>query len=249
MISRRRLIAGLGTGSLLLSGCDRLGQSPRFQSLLDLGEKLTYRVQRGLTDRTALAAEFSAADMSPVFRSNGNTMPRSAAYRQHLASNFRDWRLVINGLVGKPLALSLAELRALPARTQITRHDCVEGWSAIGKWQGVPLGTLLTKAQLSSQARYLVFHCADDFGGTNYYESIDMVDAFHAQTILTWSLNDQALPVANGAPLRLRVERQLGYKHAKYVMGVQAVASLRGFGQGRGGYWEDQINYEWYAGI
>jgi DMSO/TMAO reductase YedYZ molybdopterin-dependent catalytic subunit len=251
VISRRKLIAGLGagTGSLLLGGCDRLGESPRFQSLLDLGEKLTYRVQRGLTDRTALAAEFSAADLSPVFRSNGNTMPRSIPYRQHLASNFRDWRLVIDGLVGNPLSLSLADLRRLPTRTQITRHDCVEGWSAIGKWHGVPLGMLLKQAQLSSQARYLVFHCADDFSGTNYYESIDLVDGFHAQTILAWGLNDQTLPVANGAPLRLRVERQLGYKHAKYVMRVEAVNSLRDFGQGRGGYWEDQINYEWYAGI
>ena len=251
MMTRRRLIAGLGVGTsgLLLGGCDRLGESPRFQSLLDLGEKLTYRVQRGLTDRTALAAEFSAADMSPEFRSNGNTMPRSTAYQQHLTSNFRDWRLVIDGLVGNPLALSLADLRRLPTRTQITRHDCVEGWSAIGKWHGVPLGMLLKQAQLSSKARYLVFHCADDFRGTNYYESIDLVDAFHAQTILAWGLNDQALPVANGAPLRLRVERQLGYKHAKYVMGVEAVDSLQGLGQGRGGYWEDQINYEWYAGI
>jgi DMSO/TMAO reductase YedYZ molybdopterin-dependent catalytic subunit len=151
--------------------------------------------------------------------------------------------------VDNPLALSLADLRGLPTRTQITRHDCVEGWSAIGKWHGVPLGLLLKKAQLRSQAHYLVFHCADDFGGTNYYESIDLIDGFHAQTILAWGLNDQALPVANGAPLRLRVERQLGYKHAKYVMRVEAVDSLRGFGLGKGGYWEDQVNYEWYAGI
>jgi DMSO/TMAO reductase YedYZ molybdopterin-dependent catalytic subunit len=251
IITRRKLIVGLGasTGGLLLSGCDRLGQAPRFQSLLDLGEKLTYRVQRGLSGRTALAAEFSAADMSPVFRSNGNTMPRSADYARHLAGNFSDWRLVIDGLVDNPLALSLADLRSLPIRTQITRHDCVEGWSAIGKWHGVPLGLLLKKAQLRSLARYLVFHCADDFGGTNYYESIDLIDGFHAQTILAWGLNDQVLPVANGAPLRLRVERQLGYKHAKYVMRIEAVDSLRRFGLGKGGYWEDQVNYEWYAGI
>ena len=251
IITRRKLIVGLGasTGGLLLSGCDRLGQAPRFQALLDLGEKLSYRVQRGLSGRTALAAEFSAADMSPVFRSNGNTMPRSADYARHLAGNFSDWRLVIDGLVDNPLALSLADLRSLPTRTQITRHDCVEGWSAIGKWHGVALGLLLKKAQLRSQARYLVFHCADDFAGTNYYESIDLIDGFHAQTILAWGLNDQTLPVANGAPLRLRVERQLGYKHAKYVMRVEAVDSLRGFGLGRGGYWEDQVNYEWYAGI
>lgn len=251
MITRRKLIAGLGAsaGGLLLSGCDRLGESPRFRSVLDLGEKLTFRVQRGISARMALAAEFSPADMSPVFRSNGNSMPRSADYARHLAENFRDWRLAIDGMVSNPLSLSLTELRSLPARTQITRHDCVEGWSAIGKWRGAPLGMLLNRAQLSSRARYLVFHCADDFSGTPYYESIDMVDAFHPQTILAWELNDQALPIANGAPLRLRVERQLGYKHAKYVMRVEAVESLRGFGRGKGGYWEDAINYEWYAGI
>ena len=251
MITRRTLIVGLGAGAggMLLGGCDRLGESARFRSWLDLGEKLTYRVQRGIIDRNALAAEFDAADLSPVFRSNGNTMPRSAAYARHLAGNFREWRLVIDGLVGNPLALSLEELRRLPARTQITRHDCVEGWSAIGKWHGVPLGGLLQKAQMSSQARYLVFHCADDFNGTNYYESIDLVDAFHPQTILAYGLNDKVLPVMNGAPLRLRVERQLGYKHAKYVMRIEAVDSLRRFGRGRGGFWEDSANYEWYAGI
>ena len=251
MITRRKLITGLGAGAggLLLGGCDRLGESARFRSALDLGEKLTYRVQRLITDRNALAAEFDAADLSPVFRSNGNTMPKSADYARHLASNFREWRLVLDGLVGRPLALSLEELQRLPARTQITRHDCVEGWSAIGKWHGVQLGRLLQLAQLSGTARYLVFHCADDFNGAKYYESIDLVDAFHPQTILAWGLNDKVLPVANGAPLRLRVERQLGYKHAKYVMRIEAVDSLQRIGAGRGGYWEDSANYEWYAGI
>jgi DMSO/TMAO reductase YedYZ molybdopterin-dependent catalytic subunit len=251
MITRRNLVTGLGAsaGGLLLSGCDRLGESPRFAALLDQGEQLTYRVQRGISDRRALAPEFSAADMSPVFRANGNTMPRSPDYARHMAAGFNDWRLQIDGQVGSPLAISLADLRAMPTRTQITRHDCVEGWSAIGKWHGVSLGMLLKRAQLSSQARYVVFHCADDFGGTAYYESIDLIDAFHPQTILAWGLNDQALPVINGAPLRLRVERQLGYKHAKYVMRVEAVDSLKRFGGGKGGYWEDVINYEWYAGI
>lgn len=251
MITRRKLIGGLGAGAggLLVGGCDRLGESPRFQSLLHLGEKLTYRVQRSITDPSALAREFSASELSPVFRSNGNTMPKAPDYVRHLAAGFREWRLTLDGLVANPLALSLAELRRLPVRTQITRHDCVEGWSAIGKWTGVPLGVVLQQAQLSSQARYLVFHCADDFRGTNYYESIDLIDAFHPQTMLAWALNDQALPVSNGAPLRLRVERQLGYKHAKYVMRVEAVDSLRSFGLGKGGYWEDQGDYEWYAGI
>jgi DMSO/TMAO reductase YedYZ molybdopterin-dependent catalytic subunit len=137
----------------------------------------------------------------------------------------------------------------MPTRTQITRHDCVEGWSAIGKWHGVPLKMLLDAAGLRESARFIVFHCADRFGALPYYESIDLVDAFHPQTILAWALNDALLPVPNGAPLRLRVERQLGYKHAKYVERVEAVASLASVGGGRGGYWEDVADYEWYAGI
>lgn len=137
----------------------------------------------------------------------------------------------------------------MPQRAQITRHDCVEGWSAIGQWAGTRLDSLLDAAGLLRSARYVVFHCADDFGGTPYYESIDLVDAFHPQTILAHTMNGRTLPVAHGAPLRLRVERQLGYKHAKYVMRLEVVESLDNLGAGRGGYWEDQIGYEWYAGI
>jgi DMSO/TMAO reductase YedYZ molybdopterin-dependent catalytic subunit len=140
-------------------------------------------------------------------------------------------------------------LKALPQRTQITRHDCVEGWSAIGRWTGPVLGPILQYAGLSDAARYIVFHCHDDFGGTAYYESIDLADAFHPQTILAWALNGQALPVQNGAPLRLRVERQLGYKQAKYLRGIEAVASLDHVGGGKGGYWEDVADYAWFAGI
>ena len=103
--------------------------------------------------------------------------------------------------------------------------------------------------RLQPEARYIVFHCADDFRGTAYYESIDLVDAFHPQTILACGMNDADLPVGHGAPLRLRVERQLGYKHAKFVMRVEAVASLAGIGQGKGGFWEDTVDYDWYAGI
>jgi DMSO/TMAO reductase YedYZ molybdopterin-dependent catalytic subunit len=152
-------------------------------------------------------------------------------------------------LVARPLSLSLTDLGQLPQRAQITRHDCVEGWSAIGKWQGPRLGDVLRAAGLRDAARYVVFTCADRYGGAPYYESIDLVDAFHPQTILAWALNDRFLPVANGAPCRLRVERQLGYKHAKYLMRVDAVASLDGIGKGQGGYWEDNVDYDWYAGI
>ena len=136
----------------------------------------------------------------------------------------------------------------MPRRTQITRHDCVEGWSAIGQWTGAPLKLLLNAAGLRSSARFIVFHCADLYGGHPYYESIDLIDAFHPQTILAWGMNGARLPVGHGAPLRLRVERQLGYKHAKYVMRVEAVDSLARVGLGKGGYWEDYQQYEWYAG-
>jgi DMSO/TMAO reductase YedYZ molybdopterin-dependent catalytic subunit len=248
MISRRSLIGSLGAG-VLLAGCDRLNRSPAFNDVLRGAEGLTMRAQRIITDRSALAREFGEADLSPVFRANGTRMPSSPDYAAHAASRFADWRLVIDGLVTRPLSLSLADLGRMPARTQITRHDCVEGWSAIGKWTGTPLRLILDAAGLRQKARYLVFHCADTIGGRPYYESIDLIDAFHPQTILAWGLNGSLLPVANGAPLRLRVERQLGYKHAKYVQRIQAVESLAGIGKGKGGYWEDGSNYEWYAGI
>lgn len=250
-ITRRRMIASLGAGAggLLLSGCDRINRSAAFQSAQSAAQGLTMSAQRLVIDRGALAREYVGADMSPVFRTNGNVMPASAAYRAHAATNFADWRLVVDGLVARPLALPLDRIRRLPSRAQITRHDCVEGWSAIGKWTGAPLRLLLQGAGLRQEARYIVFHCADDFNGIPYYESIDLIDAFHPQTILAWAMNDRPLDIGHGAPLRLRVERQLGYKHAKYVMRVEAVASLAGIGLGKGGYWEDRSGYQWYAGI
>lgn len=251
LLTRRKLLttASLAAPALLLGGCDWLGSSPSFQEIvLGSGEWLSYRVHR-LIGPSAMAREFDPSEMSPVFRTNGNTEPRSNAYQRHAATGFADWRLVVDGLVTTPRSWSLAELRAMPARTQITRHDCVEGWSAIGKWTGVPLGALLHAAGLQPQARYAVFHCADDFNGTDYYESIDLIDAFHPQTILAYGMNDADLAMGHGAPLRLRVERQLGYKHAKFVMRVELVASLSEIGQGKGGFWEDVINYDWYAGI
>jgi DMSO/TMAO reductase YedYZ molybdopterin-dependent catalytic subunit len=249
-ITRRKVVTGLAIGApALLLGCDRLGASPSFrQMVLQTGEWLSYRVHR-LIGSNSLAREYDPSDMSPYFRTNGNTSPRSADYRQHASEGFVNWRLQVGGLVRAPRGYSLAELRALPSRSQITRHDCVEGWTAIGQWIGVPLGTLLDQVQLQPDARYLVFRCADDFNGRPYYESIDLVDAFHPQTILAYGMNGGELSVGHGAPLRLRVERQLGYKQAKYVMGIEAVASFGGIGQGRGGFWEDVAFYDWYGGI
>ncbi len=250
IITRRKLItsATIGAG-ILLSGCDALNRNPAFQNILASAESANFTVQRALGDRMKLAREYEVADLSPKFRANGTRAPRGAEYNASAAQGFADWRLRLTGLFDKPQQFSLDAIRSLPQRTQITRHDCVEGWSAIGQWSGVPLKILLDLAQLKNSARFLVFHCADRLGGRPYYESIDLLDGFHPQTILAHRLNGQPLPMENGAPLRLRVERQLGYKHAKYVTGIEAVASLAGIGEGKGGYWQDVANYEWYAGI
>ena len=251
MISRRQIVGsmGLSAGGLLLSGCDRVAATPAFRGFVEGAEGLTLDFSRLVTDRGALAREYGAAELSPVFRANGTRMPNTPLYQALLADGFADYRLVIDGMVRRPLALSLDQIRALPQRTQITRHDCVEGWSAIGRWTGPQLAPILRTAGLLPQAKYIVFHCADGYGASAYYESVDLIDAFHPQTILAHTLNGQPLPVANGAPLRLRVERQLGYKHAKYLMRVEAVESLAGIGAGKGGYWEDSNDYAWYAGI
>jgi DMSO/TMAO reductase YedYZ molybdopterin-dependent catalytic subunit len=251
ILSRRSLAAGAvaSLGGLLLSGCDRLSRAPSFLKVLDSAEGLTYRAQRLLQSGQPLAREFSRADLSPVFKVNGTENPGGHAYTELLNSGFADWRLAVGGLVARPLSLSLTQLRALPGRTQITRHDCVEGWSAIGQWSGVPLSRLLSLAGLQPAARFIVFHCADQLApGSPYYESIDLIDAFHPQTIMAYDLNGAPLEVGHGAPLRLRVERQLGYKHAKYVMSIEAVDRLDNIEGGKGGFWEDR-GYEWYAGI
>jgi len=253
--NRRGWLKGVAASAsgLWLAACDRLNDDPRVQATLQGAEGLTRRVHRTLIDRKALAREFAEADISRDFRANGSISPGDAAYRTLLETGFADYRLVVDGLVEHPMALSLADLRGLPSRTQITRHDCVEGWSSIAKWRGARLGPLLDRAGVKPQARYIVFHCFDSLeqtadGTGQYYESIDLVDAHHPQTILAYEMNGRALPVAHGAPLRLRVERQLGYKHAKYVSRIEAVSDFKAIGRGQGGYWEDR-GYEWYAGI
>jgi DMSO/TMAO reductase YedYZ molybdopterin-dependent catalytic subunit len=249
LITRRATLLGIGGSGLMLSGCEKISQIPGFRGMLESAEHLSRGGQRlVLTSSRPLAREYQRSDITRNFKANGTVRPQTAEYQRLLMGEFSDWKLKIDGLVENPVELSLQEIKALPSRTQITRHDCVEGWSAIGEWTGVPLSNLLQTAQLKPNARYIVFRCADELLNSLYYESIDLIDAFHPQTIMAYQMNGQMLPVPHGAPLRLRVERQLGYKMAKYVMRIEAVESFGHLGRGRGGLWED-LGYEWYAGI
>jgi DMSO/TMAO reductase YedYZ molybdopterin-dependent catalytic subunit len=255
MINRRSLLTGLAAGGLLpLAGCSLDSRSPGVMSILDKAEYLTEGVQRALlAPRLALAPEFSPGMITPTFKPNGSIDPDDPDYVALRQNGFADWKLAVGGLVERPMSLSLADLRALPSRSQITRHDCVEGWSCIGQWKGAQLSALLAIAGLKPQARYIAFFCADTLEQTldntgRYYETIDFVDAFHPQTILAYEMNYAPLKVEHGAPLRLRVERQLGYKMAKYIMRIEAIDSFARLSRGQGGFWEDR-GYEWYAGI
>ena len=258
-LSRRRLLtaASLGLSGLALSGCDAFDflqdRDDRVRDFLEGANGLTYRAQRLLTGRDSLAQEYSEADIRQPQRPNGVTAPDDETYKALLANDFADWRLEVTGLVARPLSLSRQQLMNMPARTQITRHDCVEGWSCIAKWTGVPLALVLDAAVVKPNARYVVFHCLDTIerslsGEVKYYGSIDLIDARHPQTILAYGLNGKPLPVENGAPLRARVERQLGYKMPKYLKGIELVDSFAAMGLGKGGYWEDR-GYDWYGGI
>lgn len=254
MIDRRRLL--LGAAALGLSGCKvfdgATARDSAMRRFFAQAEGLTMTAQRALVG-DALAPEFTEADIRQGQRPNGSTDPDGAEYRTLRKGGFAGFRLAVTGLVERPQAIAYSDLLAMPARTQITRHDCVEGWSCIAKWTGVPLSHILDLARPLPAARYAVFRCYDAIerslsGVVTYYESIDMADARHPQTILAHAMNDRSLPVANGAPLRLRVERQLGYKMAKYVHTVELVDNLAGVGAGKGSYWADR-GYEWYAGI
>lgn len=250
-LTRRHIVTGLGVlaaPALILGANHLLSDTARRKAVLRSGEWLSRRTH-ALIGKDALAREFGPGDISAKFRVNGSSQCEAEDWQRHAASGFADWQLLVAGKVSSPRGFSLAELQAMPARTQITRHDCVEGWSAIAQWTGVPLGLVLDRVGLRPDARYIVFHCADEIMGWRYYESIDRAHAYHPQTILAYGMNGAALPTGHGAPLRLRVERQLGYKHAKFVMAIEAVADFASIGEGRGGFWEDASEYEWYAGI
>ena len=243
LLPRRQLIARAGglvaaAGALpLLSGCDAISEAPAVRKILSMGEEMNRASQRALMDRDALAREFTRADLSPVFRSNGTKLPDGAAYAAHAATRFADWRIAVSGLVARPLSLSMADIRAMPQRTQITRHDCVEGWSAIGKWGGVPLRTFLERIGADLTSKYVGFKCAD-----NYYTSIDMASALHPQTILALTYAGEVLPRKYGYPMKLRIPTKLGFKNPKHIMALYVTNVYPG------GYWEDQ-GYNWFAGL
>lgn len=258
-LSRRRFITGaaVSSASLSIAGCNVFdglsAPDNKVRNVLEKANDLSYRVQRLVLGNNWLAKEYSDSDIRQPQKPNGTSEPDDEDYRKLASSNFAKYRLEVSGLVEKPLRLTLDKIRAIPSRTQITRHDCVEGWSCIAKWTGAPLSQILQEAQPKPEAKYVVFHCFDTMeqglsGDVKYYGSIDMVDAYHPQTILAYGLNGKALPVANGAPLRLRVERQLGYKMNKYIRAIELVSSFDRIGGGKGGYWEDN-GYDWYAGI
>jgi DMSO/TMAO reductase YedYZ molybdopterin-dependent catalytic subunit len=258
--NRRKFLSRvlIGASTLPLSGCYDLSQTQWWPKVLDSAENVSRMTQRLFAGRNALAPEFTKADISALFKANGATDPAAASYKAMAANGFRDWRVTVGGLVDHPLSLSMDALKRLPSRTQITRHDCVEGWSCIGEWKGVQLRHILAMAKPKSTARYVVFHCADtqaDVDGDpsestaiHYYESLDLIEAMHPQTILAYEMNGAPLPIPHGAPVRLRAERQLGYKMAKYVQSVELVESFAHIGGGKGGYWED-LGYTWWAGI
>ena len=255
LLSRRQLLTAsvITAGSALLGGCDDIADAPPFRAALDFGELMSMRLQRFLLAGQPLVREYAPALISADFPPNGTEMPAGFAYFELMISQFARWRLTVDGLVEKPLSLSVDELKAMPTRTQITQHNCDEGWTAIGQWTGVPLAHVLGQAKLKPEARYIVFHCLDEMVRTPdrsgfYYESIDLFDAFHPQTILAYEMNGSTLPVRHGAPLRLRVERHVGYKHAKFITRIEAAERLGRIGRGKGGFWEDR-GYQWYGGI
>jgi DMSO/TMAO reductase YedYZ molybdopterin-dependent catalytic subunit len=215
---------------------------PDHGGLFGIGHTLTFGAQRLLVSRQTLAREFDRSHISTVAEVNGPP-PENDRYLRLLENSFDDWRLTVDGLVARPMSLSLPELQRLPRRSQITLHVCEEGWSFIAEWTGVAVSHLLDLVGASPQAKYVVFMPYDDWWG-----SLDMVDALHDQTLLAYGMNGRDLPTEHGAPLRLRVARQLGYVSIKYLSRIIVTDSLAQFGAGLGSA-APEIGYSWYAGI
>ena len=254
-LSRRHFLLGGGSlllGSIIIANRSILSHADGYRPLLRAGETFNMYAQRLALRHRPLAPEYSVQKISPTVPQNGGFgafyIDPDPQYDKMVANGFKDWRLKLDGLVDKPMSLNIKQIRNLPSRSQITMHSCDAGWSAIGKWTGVALGELLDAVGIQEKARYVVFYCMDKMGGQTIYGSIDLLDAYHPQTILAHSLNDAPLPTKNGAPLRLRVELQIGYKNLKHIDHIQVVESLDNIGGGAGGIFEE-MGYQWYAGL
>ena len=249
-ISRRKLItSGLAAtaGVASLAAADRIAKKfglipPDHGGLYGPGETLTYAAHRLMT-RHSMAREFPRSMISQAPLRN-ETAPPSKAFLAHQAVGFADWRLTVDGMVAHPLSLSLSDLRAMEHRNQITEVVCEEGWSYVAEWIGTPLHAVLQEAGVSPQARYVAYFSFQP----DWWDSVDMADALHPQTFVTWGMNDGDLPVGFGGPLRLRVPRQLGYKSVKYVTRLTVTDSMKKFGKGLGSA-APEGGYAWYAGI
>ena len=249
-ISRRKLFttglaatAGVSGLAAAASLAKRYGLIPPDSSgIYGPGETLTYAAQRLLTTHS-LAREFPSSMISKTPFAN-EVSPLNDAFKGLQAGGFADWRLALDGMVAQPATLSLSDLKGFPVSRQITEVVCEEGWSYIAEWIGTPLVEVLNASGLLPQARYLVYFSIE----RDWWESIDMADAQHPQTLLTWAMNDGDLPVSFGGPLRLRVPRQLGYKSVKYITRLTVADSLKGFGKGLGSA-APEAGYAWYAGI
>ena len=237
------------SGAFLMAGCTRT-EPPTYGHILRMGDLLTYKAHRLLLPGHSLAREYELHDITPVM-AVGTVDPADPAksiyspefgpaYERLTAAGFRDWRLSVEGSVERPGTYSLTDLQRMPSRTQITRHVCEEGWSAIAQWTGVPLRVVLEAAGLTAKARYVQFHAYDDVA-----DGIDMLDALHPQTILAYGLNGRDLPVSHGAPLRLRVETQLGYKSMKFLRRIVVTENF----DDHGAQGNIQNGWAWYAGI
>lgn len=248
--SRRKLLtAGIAAsaGASGLTVATALAQRyglipPDHSGLYGPGETLTYAAQSLLT-RHSLAREFPRTQISKAPFANG-VAPLGEAFKHAEEDRFSGWRLAVDGLVAHPASFSLTQLQSYPSRSQITHLACEEGWSYIAEWIGVPLSHVLNLVGTLPQARYVVYRSIQP----DWWESIDMDDALHPQTLVTYGMNGGALPVAFGGPLRLRVPRQLGYKSLKYITRLTLTDNLKGFGKGLGSS-EPESGYSWYAGI
>jgi DMSO/TMAO reductase YedYZ molybdopterin-dependent catalytic subunit len=249
-ISRRKLITTGFAGAVGASGivaATKLAQRyglmpPDGGGIYGPGETLTYAAQRLLT-RHSMAREFSPSQISkPPFANE--VAPLGETFHRHQKEGFAGWRLTVDGAVARPASFSLGELRDFPRRSQITHLACEEGWSYIAEWIGVPLSHILDVAGTLPQSRYVVYRSIEP----DWWESIDMADALHPQTLVAHGMNGGELPVEFGGPLRLRVPRQLGYKNVKYITRLTVTDSLKRFGKGLGSA-SPEGGYAWYAGI